>query len=233
MFKRMLWLWWCWVAMPALSYSSRMEPHFFNAHLIPRHKGQISIYGNAKAGVNNELEIGTHAVSLLRLYNLSVKHQMFDLAKAKTSFTSHTFFYLPEKGETAITTLWGITTSWLIQSGWEIFGGPFDLMLLTKGHRSSISDTHIFSAVIGSDAEVTRGITFTAFALLPIWGGAEMNQDYGDLEAQVHFLKAKRYPGLLFASFTKHWDVFHLEAGAFSLTQNTKPIPYLNLYWRW
>ena len=227
--------------LPALTMYGQKNAvhHQFNASLLREGEKQISIAGNARYGVNDELELGTQSALLAySIPNLSFKHKMFATDRSQTTFTAHSLLVRStDPNQLTFLSLHGIITDFFYNDSSSISYGLLELFAWAKGDDHLAGEFHYLSPMIGADKILAPGWSVTALIFLPVWGYLELVSSYADLSARFDYYSGSKskegYPGLLFLSGTKSWDNLNLEVGFFYFNPLKRILPYVNLFWRW
>ncbi|MFW7380871.1 MAG: hypothetical protein ACOH5I_18795 [Oligoflexus sp.] len=216
---------------------SRPLHHFFNARLLQPKEAQVSVYGNAKIGVLENLELGTQLIGYLakpEIFNLSIKHRMFQGEGFQTSFNSHSIYF--PGGENfslgGLVSFHGVVTTWDLSQNSFLNFGLYDLYLYLQTEEKTESVRgHIFAPMIGYDLEITRKWALSFVLVQPVYAFTQANTDFGDIESELDFLQGgPENSSLFFMTTIISWGSFHLEPGVFGAGKTSGL--YLNLFWR-
>lgn len=209
--------------------------HFYNAHLLAPNELQVGITGSVRYGVSPELEIGTQGVLfLLGAYNFSLKHEMFDFGRTRTSFSSYAFS-LPLPGSGRVTGLaYGVLTTADMSSNLAFTFGAMDhaLRIDDDGQHFTV---HAPGPTLGIDYTITRNLGLSLTGTFPVWLFGDAETDVGDISlslplwtGSVSELDIPMH--VMFATGTLSVGSFNLEAGV--LSTGSEPTPYANIFWR-
>ena len=231
-----IFLWSTW----GLAASSVESPahHMFNTTMLKPKTYQISIIGNGKYGLTENLEIGTQALVFRTTPNFYLRHRMFDLGDTQTTFSSH-FFRGGLTGNSGMTGISLITTS-IKPGGRSIYSfGILDFFSAsTEGDllRDDLSTTHIVAPTFSWDYYFSDNFMGTFISILPFYGSLDLRDDFTEVEAEFFFLFSDQPVATLgMGTFTYSTDgSFNFEFGAAfgSAGSQVQFIPYLNLFWR-
>jgi hypothetical protein len=209
--------------------------HLFNAHLLQPKEIQISVYGNAQAGITPDLELGLQGLAYViqpPLWNFSLKHRMFTTNNFQTSFNSHTFFF-PSGGERFLISIHGVITSYKVTNNQHFNFGLMDGLQM-KFSRDEQSSVHLITPVIGWDGVINSHLAYSATLLRPVYASEEQeSQRFGEGNRQLDFTSGKARPAYAMTTMIFSWGSFHLEGGFIHLSyEKNLSIPYANLFWR-
>jgi hypothetical protein len=209
--------------------------HLFNAHLLQPKEFQVSVYGNAQAGITPDLELGLQGLAYViqpPLWNFSLKHRMFTTSNFQTSFNSHSFFFT-SGDERLLLSLHGVITSYKITSHQHLNFGLMDGLVMSFS-RDGGSSLHLVTPMIGWDGVINRHVAFSATLLRPIYASEEQeSQRFGEGNREIDFTSGKAKPAFGMTTMIFSWRTFHFEVGAIYLSyENALALPYANLFWR-
>jgi hypothetical protein len=209
--------------------------HLFNAHLLQPKEFQISVYGNAQAGITPDLEMGVQGLAYViqpPLWNFSLKHRMFSGTNFQTSFNSHTFFF-PSGDDRLLLSLHGVITSYKFTSHQHLNFGLMDGLVMSFNQDGN-SSLHLVTPMIGWDGVINSHLAFSATLLRPVFASEEQeSQRFGEGNRQLDFTSGKAKPAYAMTTMIVSWGSFHLEAGAIHLSyEENITLPYANLFWR-
>ena len=214
--------------------SSAATPHMFNAHLLEPNQLQISIAGNFKMGLNEDLQIGGSGLfALAGVINGSLKHRMFESPIGITSLNMHLGIFDAED-RTGLAGFYGINHTVTWSENIDVSGNlyNFSLKASEKFLAPNLSDYNLWS--FSAAVDYYRGSkTFTFIAFLPLYSDVYESDDL--FEARLNqielFSSSALVPPALFASATLTSGVFHFEPGII-LSEGFSSL-FLNLYWKW
>ncbi len=209
--------------------------HLFNAHLLQPKEFQVSVYGNAQAGITPDLELGLQGLAYViqpPLWNFSLKHRMFTTNNFQTSFNSHTFFF-PSGDDRLLLSLHGVITSYKITSHQHLNFGLMDGLVMSFSQDGQ-SSLHLVTPVIGWDGVINSHLAYSATLLRPIFASEEQeSQRFGEGNRQLDFTSGKAKPAFAMTTVIFSWGSLHIEAGAIYLSyEKNLTLPYANLFWR-
>lgn len=209
--------------------------HLFNANLLQPKEFQVSVYGNAQAGITRDLELGLQGLAYViqpPLWNFSLKHRMFTETNFQTSFNSHTFFF-PSGDDRLLLSLHGVITSYKVTSHQHLNFGLMDGLVMSFSQDGE-SSMHLVTPVIGWDGVINSHLAFSASLLRPVFATEEQeSQRFGEGNRQLDFTSGKARPAFGMATFIFSWGSFHAELGAMYLSyEKNLTLPYANLFWR-
>lgn len=210
--------------------------HQFNAKLLKPHEKQISIAGNAKLGITENLELGTQLFFLLgKINNISIKHRMFDLGEVQTAFSSHSFIARMEE-LSFIASFHGVTTDYELSSNANLSLGVFDLFVHLNGKDNLRGEFHTITPMLAYDQIINSNWGITGLVFLPLLGSLELVSNFADIEALFEYYKGIKseegYPAFFFFSATNSWDRVNFELGALMFTLDPRLQLYFNVFWR-
>ncbi len=225
-------------ATPSFADFDKAHPphHAFNAQLLQPGELQFSIAGNVKYGVLDTLELGTQAGFLMiatpPVWNLSLKHRMFETPDSFTSFTAHSFFQ-SEGSDRNFFSMHGIINSRPIGSSDFILSlGLFDANLISYSSDSNYT-VHFLTPSIAFDAVLSKHWAVSLIGMKPVYAIGELNsEDSGEGNLQIDFTKNKNTLAYTTATVTYSGKSWNAEIGAFSFSTDLTFFPYLNLFWR-
>lgn len=229
--------------------------HFFNARLLAPKEYQISVVGNVKYGVNDELEIGTQG--LLFLFgglNLAIKHKMFEQDDWTTSFVFHGVrmqtqeqAFLAGSDDTDSSgqpiaysvlryiTAAGIVTTYDLSPTAFLNFGLYDFWLRESvpAMDNSVGSVQSISLAVGFDHYLSRETAISVSYCHALWLLGEVTSDSSDLELSVNTLTGlppSLNPSVGFATMTQSWDMLNIEGGLIFIA--LQPMVYGNVFWR-
>ena len=225
-------------SFPALAKLSNKNPihHQFNAKLLNPSEKQISIAGNTKLGISENLELGTQFLFLLAdVPNFALKHRMFDLGVAQTAFTSQTFFANMED-LSLVASFHGVTTDYALSSQSNLSFGVFDLFVHLTGSDNLKGEFHTITPMLAYDHILNSSWGLTGLIFLPFFGSLELISNFADIEALFEYYKGIKseegYPAFFFLSATNSWETVNFEVGGLVFTLNPGLQLYFNIFWR-
>ena len=209
--------------------------HLFNAHLLQPKEFQISLFGNAQAGVTESLELGTQGLGYVivpPLWNLSLKHRMFTEKNFRTSFNSHSFFF-PSGADRLLMSLHGVITSYFVHRNHHLNFGLMDGLVMAFSPDSQ-SSLHLITPVIGWDGVINSQLAFSVTLLRPVYATEEQeSQRFGEGNRSLNFTEGEARPAFGMATAIWSFGSFHAELGAVYISyENALVLPYANLFWR-
>jgi hypothetical protein len=209
--------------------------HLFNAHLLQPKEFQVSVAGNAQAGITPDLELGLQGLAYViqpPLWNFSIKHRMFTTNNFQTSFNGHTFFF-PSGDERLLLSLHGVITSYKFTTHQHLNFGLMDGLIMSFS-RDGQSSLHLVTPVIGWDGVINSHLAYSATLLRPVFASEEQeSQRFGEGNRQLDFTSGKAKPAFAMATLIFSWGSFHIEGGAIHVSyENNLTLPYANLFWR-
>jgi hypothetical protein len=224
--------------------------HFYNAELLEPSEVQVSIIGNVKVGLVENVELGSNGLFLLSgLPNLSLKHRMFEGDQFRTAFSSHLFMLSGASGSesdestsnsssvndtnTAFFGAAGVVTSTDIGAGRSINWGLYDFLIFGQVPLIDIDvSAHILTPTLGLDVLLAKNFGMSLALAYPAYMHGSLNSEF--IEAELSFVAAGGDFGKIFtqgfATFTVSAGSFNLEFGAARLLAVTTP--YFNIFWR-
>lgn len=222
------------VALGDLDSSDSIH-HLFNAHLLQPKEFQISIMGNAQAGITSELELGVQGLAYViqpPLWNFSLKHRMFTQSDFQTSFNSHSFFF-PSGDDRLLLSLHGVITSYKFTPNQHLNFGLMDGLVMAFSHDAQ-SSLHLITPMIGWDGVIASHFGYSATLLRPVYASeAQESQRFGEGNRRFDFTSGKARPAFAMATFLFSYGSFNAELGAIYLSyENAFVVPYANLFWR-
>jgi hypothetical protein len=207
--------------------------HFFNARLLEPGSMQLSIMTNFKGGVTDSVELGSNLLTdVMGVPNLSIKHKMFDLAKAQTSFTGHGFL-IPKRGDfeaNSLISLHGIVTTHELNPDNYFNWGLMDIMFYMSGNASNSSSLHVPTALLGSDYAFNQRFVGSLIVLQPLYILADVKSDAVNVNLQSDMISRGYVPPVLMLSGTLAFKVYHLEFNL--LNAMGESTGYINMWWR-
>ncbi len=240
-------------ASPAHAEFSDERPihHFFNARLLQPGENQVSIAGNYKRGLTDDLEIGTQGLLILSgALNLSLKHRMFERPDWTTAFVFHggrmqtvqnSDLAVGDADSSDITSVVlyaaaaGIVTTYDIAPNRFLNFGIYDFMLRQsmEGRDHLLLKAHIFSLMLGYDHYFSSSLALTLSYCHSLWLIGQVESDVTDLEININTLTGmppNLNPSIGFATLTHSWETVNVEGGLafFAL----EPFLYANVFWR-
>lgn len=222
-------------ARAALSSKNPLH-HQFNAKLLNPNEKQISIAGNTKLGITENLELGTQALFLLAdVPNIALKHRMFDLGSIKTAFTSHTFIANLDD-LSLIGSFHGVTSDYQLNPQASMSFGVYDLFVHLTGADNLKGEFHTITPMLAYDHILSSNWGLTGLVFLPFFGSLELVSNFADIEALFEYYKGIKseegYPAFFFLSATNSWDTVNFEVGGIVFTLNPGLQLYFNIFWR-
>jgi hypothetical protein len=223
---------------PCLATFDETHPphHAFNAQLLQPGEMQASVVGNLKYGVLDTLELGTQAAFLAfsspRIWNISLKHRMFETPDSFTSFSAHSFFQT-EGSDRVFASLHGIINSRPLGDNSQILSlGLFDGNLMSYSADSHYT-VHLITPSIAFDKVLNKSWALSLVTLRPIYAFGELSsEEAGEGNLQVDFTKNQNNLAYSSATITYSSDHWNIEFGLVSLTTELLFLPYANLFWR-
>ncbi len=209
--------------------------HLFNAHLLAPKEFQVSVFGNAQAGVTSDLELGVQGLGYViqpPLWNFSLKHRMFTETNFQTSFNSHSF-YFQSGADHLLMSLHGVITSYFVHRNHHFNFGLMDGLLMAF-NRDGESSLHLVTPVLGWDGVINSHLGFSATLLRPIYAAQQQeSQRFGEGNRRLDFTNGNAHPAFAMMSGILSFGSFHLELGAIVLSyESLITLPYANLFWR-
>lgn len=245
----------CGANLSTISYAEITEErhihHFYNARLLNPGEHQISIVGNYKYGINEDVELGTQGLLTIgAILNFYVKHKMFDTPNWTTSFVLHVLrgqTQQPsglgvddgeESSETESVLLYGaaagVITTYRLAPGSYLNYGIYDYMVRqTVDSNHQLTKIHVFTPAIGYDRYLSPSWALTALIAYPVWLTGQVQSDVADIEINLNLLTGlppSLNPSLGFLTATHSWETLNIEGGLMFISQT--PSLYANLFWR-
>ena len=212
--------------------------HTFNAGQLYEDEHQISMFGNYKYGLTENVEIGIQgAIALIGqtlVPNFYLNHRMFDTESFKTSFTTHIYYSELTFGGFA-----AIKNSWRLFPRGVMTLGVFDYFVLNVEDNwlaDEINALNFYFPSASLDLLISDRWSLNFVLNFAFYGSIEAVDDSVELRADYFVLRDIEDPSLTtFATATVRFTpVFHMEFGAFHASFLGAEItaPYINLFWR-
>lgn len=223
------------------SFASLFETdlhHSFNAGQLKQGEHQISVVGNYKYGLTDQLEVGSQGTFLLlstpTIPNIYVNHRMFNLEKSKTNFTSHMFYFDNSLlGYAALKNSFALGKSTVLSV--SVFN-YFALSVQDSWLRDEIDVSNFYLPAVNLDQQINENWAFSALAKVAVYGRLESTADSIEIEADYFILRdVRELAAFGMATFTaKVSDMTYLEfgGGAVGYDGNIAAFPYFNVFWR-
>jgi hypothetical protein len=228
----------------------------FNANILERNEGEVSLAGNGRYGVTEGLELGSQGLFLLTgIPNLSTKYEMFKERSYTTAFNAHLFHVKSNLGAKAekdgdsssadgaeqsgsMAATFGyfgaMTTLRMDQRDYLSFGVYDIFMRQTAEVMHEKLSMHSVSPTIGYDKYLSPHLAMTAGLSYPAFIFVSAMSDAADASGVINLLDLGKSniqsPSLGFLTFTYSSGNLNLEGGLMGL--GGRGLPYGNIFWR-
>ncbi len=227
--------------------------HMFNANLLDPGEIEVSVAGNGRIGLTEQLEIGTQGAAsiLFASPNISLKHEMFRTSSFHTAFNAHLFYsrrQMPDDplGADAASTepssetmtiflgYVGAMTTLPTTARNQFSFGAYDFFLrLSTDSDNAVMKIQALSPTIAYDHYFARKWGVTAALAYPAYILLSQDSDLATIDGAISFLEADSSainPSLGFLTATYQANQTNIEFGM--ITIGSSGIPYANVFWR-